>query len=160
MNILYLKELQNNPSLEINNSGYFSEISGLSEQEIVQLEKVYNNFNTFPKALRELLFLGGKDCYVFDNGLEETPQQLQNYVRNKLIKKNKTISRPFYVIDIYNAPDQFIFVYLDEGDNPPVYEAHYEDTIDRSNWIVKVDSSLSNYINYLINRTKKGENPF
>ena len=160
MNIIYLKSLQNNPSLEINRSGYYSVIQGVMEQEIEQLEQLYNYGNPFPKALKELLFLGGSDCYVLDYGLNETQQKLQEFVRENMQEESRVITRPFYVIDVYNAGDQFLFIYLDEGDNPPVYEGHYWDSNDRPSWITLVDSSLSNYINDLVNRVKNGQNPF
>ncbi len=154
MQVTYLKKLEQNP-----NKHSLSNKS-LTISEIEQLEVKYNAGVVFPQALRELLFLAGKYCIVLDYGLNESQQELQNFVRSMMNDENKTISRPFFAIDIYNAYDQFIFVYLDEGDNPPVYGAQYEETNDRPNWIIDVDTSLSNYINYLVDRVKKGENPF
>ncbi|WP_038331471.1 hypothetical protein [Empedobacter falsenii] len=158
MEIQYLNELQNNPikfGKLINSS-----IVPISEEEIKLLETNYNNGKQFPKALRELLFLAGNDCYVLDYGLDDSQQELQEFVRGRIREKNRVITRPFYAIDVYNALDQFLFVYLDEGDNPAVHEGHYWDSKDRPNWITLVDSSLSQYIEALIERVKNGQNPF
>lgn len=66
--------------------------------------------------------MAGKKCYVLAyhiNGLQDIMQQK---VRAKLNRYRETISRPFYAIDIY-VPEQFLFVYLDEGaDDPIIYE--------------------------------------
>ena len=126
MKIQYLIELQNNPTKfgKLINSS----IVPISEEEIKQLETKYNNGKQFPKALRELLFLAGNDCYVLDYGLDDSQQELQEFVRGRMREKNRVITRPFYVIDVYNALDQFQFVYLDEKDDPAVHEGHYWDS--------------------------------
>lgn len=158
MEIVYLKELQNNP-IKYGDTKNFPLIP-ISEQEISQLEQLYNNGNSFPKALKELLFLAGKDCYVLDYGMNESQQELQEFVRVFMAEENRSITRPFYVIDTYNAGDQFLFVYLDEGDNPAVYIGHYWDSSDRPNWINLVTPTLSNLIDRKVDRVKKGQNPF
>ena len=119
-----------------------------------------NNNKPFPKALRELLFLAGNYCIVLDYGLNDTQQELQEFVRENMQEENRIITRPFYAIDVYNAGDQFLFVYLDEVDDPAVYQASYEDRSDRPNWINKVTPTLSNFVNRKIERVKKGQNPF
>lgn len=159
MKIQYLIELQNNPTKfgKLINSS----IVPISEEEIKQLETKYNNGKQFPKALRELLFLAGNDCYVLDYGLDDSQQELQEFVRGRMREKNRVITRPFYVIDVYNALDQFQFVYLDEKDDPAVHEGHYWDSKeDRPNWITLVDTSLSKYIEDLIERVKKQTKSF
>jgi hypothetical protein len=161
MNIIYLKELQNTPSIEINNSGRFSVINGVSESEISQLEQNWNSGINFPLALKELLYLAGERCYVLDYGWNDSQEELQAEVRDQLIEWNRFISRPFYAIDVYGA-DQFLFVYLDEGDNPNVYEAYlpplkYDDA---TTWLSNLDRSLKDFINFRINKIKKGYNPF
>lgn len=160
MEIQYLKKLRDNPTLRINNSEYLVSNSPISEQDIGQLEQLYNNGNLFPKALKELLFLAGSRCYVVDYGLNETQQELQEFVRENMQEENRVITRPFYAIDVYNAGDQFLFVYLDEGNNPAVYLGEYWDSNDRPTWITLVSPSLSDYINRLVDRVKNGQNPF
>jgi len=61
-------------------------------------------------------------------------------------------------IDIYNESDQFLFIYLNGSENPPVYEAEYYET--NENWIELVADSLSGYIEILIQRVNEGPNPF
>jgi hypothetical protein len=161
MDIQYLIELESNPSLEINQSGYFSNIIGISEIEASQLEQNWNNGNFFPKALKELLFLAGLKCYVLDFGWNDSQQELQLDARDKLVEWNRIIERPFYVIEIYGG-DQFLFVYLDQDDNPFVHEAYlpplkYDDS---TMWLRSLDKSLKEFINFRINKVKKGYNPF
>ncbi|MFD2603554.1 hypothetical protein [Flavobacterium suzhouense] len=155
MEIEYLKELQKNPyrsgKLDLNNEP-------IPESEIIHLEQLYNQGKTFPKALRELLHLAGNFCYVLDYGVNESQEELQEYVREKLDFRNKIISRPFFVIDIYNVGTQCLFVYLDEGNNPPVYEGFYSDKT--SEWIRLISYSLSKYIDTLLVEVKEGKNPF
>ena len=158
MYITYLKELKNNPIKAGVTRNY--PIIPINEIEISQLEQLYNSNNPCPTALKELLYLAGGSCYVLDYGLNETQQQLQEFVRDEMLDEGRVITRPFYVIDVYNALDQFLFVYLDEGNNPAVYEGHYVDEITRNNWITPVSSSLSKYIDDLVLRVKKGQNPF
>ena len=158
MEIKYLTQLKNNPSAYPMDVKYPQTIVPIPLSEIAQLEKLYNNNSPFPVALKELLFLAGDYCYVLDTGTFDTQQEMQEYVRGKLISEDLLISRPFFVIDVYNAPDQFLFVYLDEGDNPAVYEAiYYNETPNR---IHHINDSLSGYIDALIERVKEGRNPF
>jgi hypothetical protein len=159
MEINFLNQLKDNPSAYPNNKDFKGTIEAISLQEIESLEQLYNNGNTFPKALRELLFLAGNFCYVLDNGWYNTQQELQVATREWLADHNKSITRSFFAIDIYNGPEQFLYVYLDEGDNPFVYQAYLptrNDIIPFTN----LNKKLSEYINSLIERVKQGYNPF
>lgn len=162
MEIQYLKILQNNPAAYPNDPEYEARIEGVSEETISQLEQKYNNGTPFPKALRELLFLGGKFCYVLDTGRNETPEELQQYVRKKLSRDNLSINKPFYAIDVYNALDQCLVVFFDEGDDPYVYEViyDYESYGDEIQFINKLNFRLSEYIKNAVNDVKMGLNPF
>lgn len=104
MEIFYLNSLKNNPT----RNSWKNE--PLSIEHITQLEASYNNCGPFPQALRELLFLAGNYCIVFDYGLNTTQQELQKFVRAEMLEEGRTITRPFFVIDVYNASDQFLFV--------------------------------------------------
>ena len=157
MKIEYLKELELNPCDYIY-SHFVNEPISLTEIE--NLERLYNNGKPFPKALKELLFLAGKFCYVLEYGAFDSQQEMQDYVRELLEEDNILIQRPFFVIDVYNAGTQFLYIYLDEDDNPAVHEGfhYYEDEFKGYSHLVA--GSLSSYIETLINRTKKGLNPF
>lgn len=156
MEIQYLNNLKNNPI----NYGVLMdfEIDGINLEEIQILEQKWNNGNPFPKALKELLFLAGNYCYVCDYGVNENQQELQESVRKDLLENGKTIIRPFYAIDVYTFYN-FLFIYLDEGDNPSIY--HASPGIE-NNWIKSLFNNLTikDLIDNRIERAKKGENPF
>jgi hypothetical protein len=112
MEITYLTQLNNCPTVKFNGSDYVESLQATPIDEIISLENLYNNGRPFPKALRELLYIAGEDCYVFDYGLTNTQTELQEVARRTLTwaERNLSIPRPFYVIDIYNAGDMFLFV--------------------------------------------------
>ena len=160
MKIRYLKILQDNRSAYPDRD-YKATIEPMTINDIILLENLYNNGIEFPQVLRELLFLAGRDCYVLDYGFNDSIIEVQEFVRTKLKDFNQQFQRPFIAIDIYNSSDQFLFVYLDEGHNPPVYEAEYKYGIQGSGCLInKVSSSLLQYIDDLIARVKEGRNPF
>lgn len=157
MNIEYLKLLRDNPVKNPNSTGHKFIIRGISLTEIEQLEQTWNNGNPFPKALRELLFLAGEYCYVFNYGVYDTQQELQEEKREDMVDNGKTITRPFFVMDTWNA-DQFSFVYLDEGDNPYIYDANsYKDS---SIWFKNLGHTIKSLSESRIARVKRGENPY
>jgi len=156
MNIEILKNLRDNPS-----SGSFVN-EPISEQEIAVLEQEFNGGNLFPKALRELLFLAGKFCIIFDYGLNESQMELQIDARSDLPDYNRVIDRPYYIIDVYNAGQQFLFVYLDESQLDPIlYEAslaHRE--YEFRPWVHTLERTLSQFIQLRLDAVKQGYNPF
>ena len=157
MNIEYLKMLRDNPAMYPNDIDYKGEIRGIPLTEIEQLEQTWNNGNPFPKALRELLFLAGEYCYVFSYGIFDTQQELQEAMREDMAERNKSISRPFYVLDTWGG-DQYYFVYLDEGDNPYIYEALPNE--DSSIWLRNTGNTIKSKSESRIARVKRGENPY
>lgn len=159
MDINFLQQLRDNPSAYPNDTDFKDTIEPISIEEIESLEQVYNGGNQFPKALRELLYLAGNSCYVLDHGQYDTQQNMQTAVREWLVKYSKTITRPFFAIDVYNAKEQFLYVYLDEGDNPFVYQAYLPERRDILPF-ANLNKKLSEYINGLINTVKQGYNPF
>lgn len=164
MHIKYLQQLSQHPSITSPDTGYVDKLEPLSMHQIEQLEQQYNAGRPFPAALRELLFLAGGSCYVLDYGLNDTQQEMQEDARSWLTEDdlNLSIPRPFYVIDVYNAGSQFLFVYLDEDqDNTMIYEAFLpdEEPID-TKWLRCLGSNLSSYIERGIAKLLKGYNPF
>lgn len=115
MEIQYLKYLekhpQRRPSDPVN--------KGMTETEIAALETQYNNGDPFPKVLKELLFLAGKECYALDYGLNEDAGELQINVREILTEANDTVNATFFALSVFEA-EQFMFIYLN-GDDPTVY---------------------------------------
>ncbi|AZB10496.1 hypothetical protein EG344_17495 [Chryseobacterium sp. G0162] len=160
MNIEFLKYLQDNPAAKPGNIEYEGRIEPLSLSEIQQLEAIYNNGNIFPKALRELLFLAGKRCYVLTYNIFENQHELQEEPRLWLQENNKIINRPFYVIEARNIEESFLFVYLDEGDDPVVRQAYLFDRSDMQFISSLLGKKLSQLIKYRIDIKKEGYNPF
>ena len=62
------------------------------------------------------------------------------------------IERPFYVFDIYEGGDVFLFVYLDEENNPKVYQGmnEYKQLI-----IKQIGNSLSEFISNVLLLSKE-----
>ena len=158
MTIKYLQQLKDNPVAYPNDTEFKFEIKGISEPEIQQLELVWNNNRPFPKVLKELLFLAGNFCYVCDYGPNDSQQEVQEWVREHMEDNNRILNRPFYAFDVYGG-DTFLFIYLDEGDNPNVYQA--KPYSDDDNWIRPLKSqTIQSIINTGINRVKMGQNPY
>lgn len=155
MNIEYLNSLKDNSAEYPNDANNKFENEGILDSEIQQLEQLYNNSNPFPKVLKELLHLAGKFSHVFDYSIHTTQQEIQEWVREDLTETNRVISRPFYAFDLYSG---FMFIYLDEGDNPDIYEAHPFRT--GSEWIRKTSNTIKSLSEKRILRVKDGMNPF
>jgi hypothetical protein len=160
MTIQYLQKLKNNPSLEIQGSGSFITLQGLSLNEVEQLENLYNNGNEFPLVLKELLLIAGKRCYAFDFGEigNQVQEKMQEYSRMLMQKNNRTIVRPFYAIDL-NVSGEFLFIYLDEGDNPQIYNAApWEESTE---WIELFPNvTIQSIVESKIILIRNGENPY
>ena len=107
-----------------------------------------------------MLYLAGKYCYVLDYNIFETQQELQEAVREWLSEKKLSINRPFFAIDAYNYGEAFLFIYLDEGDNPIVRQAYLFPRKDMPFISNLLGQSLSGYIKGQIDDVKQGINPF
>jgi len=151
MKIEYLQKLRENPYEEINNK--LLEIKGISEAEINSLEQTWNNGNSFPKALKELLFLAGENFPGFSYGIGSTQNEFQVWIREHIARMSRVIDRHFFSINFFGGID-FTFVYLDEGDNPFVYHAYpYEE--ERLEWFTCSNLNLKDYIERIIFYTRK-----
>ena len=161
MHIEYLQILVDNPKIKVPNYDAWRYNEPIDITEIEVLERIYNNGLPFPKALRELLFIAGKRCYVLDYGLFDSQDEMQQGARRWLTAygRNFNIERPFFVIDVYNAGGQFLFVYLDEeSESPMVYEALLSES--EEPWIKRLGWNLSPFIRRLTNDLLNGYNPF
>jgi len=156
MEIEILKKLRDNPSYE----GFDNE--PLSLEEIATLELDYNEGNSFPRALRELLYLAGRYCLVYDYGVYDTMQEIQEAGREWLDERGLEILRPFFILDVYNGGDQFLFVYLDEHTNDPLlYEAYLDtDMHDENPFLSSLERTLAEFTDARLDRLLIGENPF
>lgn len=131
----------------------------ISDHEINVLEVDYNNGKPFPTALRELLSIAGKYCYLLEYGISETQQELQNRGKRILAITNLSISRPYYVIDL--STDDFSFVYLDEDQVDPIMHSIYSNNNNYElGHFYSFEMTLSQFINSRLELKKKGHNPF
>ncbi|WP_293308176.1 hypothetical protein [Pedobacter sp. UBA5917] len=156
MEIKYLTYLRDNPVIK--GPHYERTNESIQLSEIVQLENLFNEGKPFPPVLKELLFLAGGGTCVLDRGRNKTQQEMQEHVRKCLVRYNRSINRSFYAIDVYNPGDQMLFIYLDEGDDPIVYNAVYEEPIEE--WLSSTMLTIAQIINGRIDNVKKGWNPF
>ncbi|MGB6093433.1 MAG: SMI1/KNR4 family protein [Moheibacter sp.] len=114
MNIQYLIKMQNTPKI-----GHF-ENNGISESEIEQLEIKMGV--KFPKAYKEFLYLGGEYESIlqsWNRGFENLEFMQED--AQKTIQEVGLTLRPFWCFAEYDSADSFLFFFLDEGDNPAVY---------------------------------------
>jgi hypothetical protein len=162
MDIIYQTTLNNTPSIKSKYSDLIHQLVPLSIDEIVNLETTYNSGNQFPPSLRELLFLAGQYCYVLDYGMNDTQEEMQNDVQDWFIDYSFSITRPFFVIDVHNGSDAFLFVYLDEGINDPMVYLCILDINYNTNYprLRATESTLSSLINKKIGYLQSGINPF
>lgn len=154
MKIQHLKKLKDYPYDDNLKNDDTLVNEGISLEEINSLEQNWNNGNKFPLILRELLFLAGNYCNVFDYGVFDSQEDFQQFAREDFAESNKTISRPFFVLD-YNTGYNYLFIYLDEGDNPKIHVA--SPSHNSSNWIEYLsDYNIKTYSEYAIDCIRKG----
>ncbi|MEZ0006353.1 hypothetical protein ABH942_001723 [Flavobacterium sp. 28YEA47A] len=150
MEIEYLTDLQDFAFIEYD--GAIKTNEPISIEEILELEKQFNDGKMFPKALRELLFLAGNSCKLLDYSIFNSQQELQESIIEDLKNDGLEMKRPYYTLEVYDGGSPFYFVYLDEGDNPMVYVAknEYEELE-----LIKIADSLSAFLSNLIKSHKE-----
>lgn len=152
MKIKYLKSLVEYPNL---NPTDISKINFLEEELGFSL----------PLAFKELLYLTGEDYDMLLRGGGGMPQNIDKLsaissIANDILKNcNATIDGFFPFLEYI---DQFLFFYIDDGDNPPIYrfqtELYYsgDDSIPNasslglSKGVIKVSKSFTEMINRAI----------
>jgi hypothetical protein len=115
MEIEYLKALQN-----IYNVNKKLSRIGVSEFEISNLE---NSLNLkLPKAYKEFLFIAGKRDNILDgwNRGYDDLEFMQEYAHEAFQRVGLQM-KPFWCFAEYNDADSSLFFFLDEGDNPSIY---------------------------------------
>jgi hypothetical protein len=160
MDIKYLTLLSNYATIQRPNSDYVRKLEPISMGEIISLESNYNQGHQFPASLRELLFLAGNYCHVLEYGMNKSQQEMQEDSRERLIDAGLNIGRPFFVIDVYNMSDQFLFVYLDENVNDPEVQSAYMEQLADVSFTRSLKSTLSQFIDLRFKRLLSGENPY
>ncbi|MET3981970.1 hypothetical protein ABIB62_004592 [Mucilaginibacter sp. UYP25] len=159
MEIKYLKKLNNYPSVQ-RASGNVFYLEGIPLEDIQNLETLFNNSQPFPTALRELLFIAGKYCYVLAYGVSENQSAMQQKQRNFLLRYNRLLTRPFFVVDAYNEGEMFLFVYLDESLTDPVIQQAVFDGNEDGGWLDSLNFTLSEYIDNRLTVYLSGSNPY
>lgn len=158
MDIKYLTQLNDHPFIRTESPDVIFTLKPSDEAEIAELESTYNNAAPFPRALKELVLLAGNRCYVLSYGPSSSLKKLQESVRDSLIEYVKSIDIPFFAIDVYSGNEQFIFVYLNEGDDPIVRYVDLNE--EETDWIRSTNRKLSDYINALTLKLLSGTNPY
>ena len=122
MEIQYLQNLENSP---IKGDSVIPKDRGVEEAKILSFEQTIGI--PLPKALKEFLFLSGEYCLSIETSA--TNQGLNNYeIRKEQFQEAQnyskvTIRKPFYVVT-ERSGEYFHFIYLDEGETPPVYTVY------------------------------------
>lgn len=116
MQIEYLKKMEQHSRIGS------LKIEGFSEQTIKKLEMLQGV--QLPKAYREFLFLGGKmdNFMTWEGGSSvEEALEIQQATVKKLGDADFTIPHPFWNFADQDRGEVFLFFYLNDGENPPVY---------------------------------------
>ena len=158
MNIKYLKSFQENIS---NLRGSISR--GLNIEEITFLEEKLNNGNSFPKALKEYLYLAGEyntlgfDTQGIGYGGNEYLAMMEFYEK-KMKQKGLKMEKPYLILHSHDG-ECFLFLYLDEGDDPQPYNFGVDEGYRSENGeiIFKTpQNSFSELVDVLVDRALKG----
>ena len=151
MKLEYQNKLKNN----LNIKGY--KMQGVTEKEIREVEKKYNI--NFPKSYIEFLLLAGKSCIglpLYDTSDLETlaADWHQEIMWEELERTNaiKDFQRPFWQFAESNGCEQFVFFYLDDGDDPTVYSADYKGLDADKKEIKSLKRPFSTYIDQTIDQ--------
>lgn len=154
MIIEYLKELESLNSQKLEN--VFPN-KPLSTEEIVQLEQLYNSGQSFPKVLKELLYIAGNNCSVISL-TDDSPFGYQLAVRDAIQNSDHTISRPFFAFDQIDI-DLFSAVFLDERtEDPQIVHFNLNESESSFEFMMRSGVTLSELINGRITDVKNGYN--
>jgi SMI1 / KNR4 family (SUKH-1) len=147
MEIIYLKKLEET----YQNNSKLSRI-GVAINEIEKLEKELNI--SLPKTYKEFLFLAGKRDNIlgdWNRGFDDL-DWIQDQAKESMENVNLSL-KPYFAFAEYGR-DQFLFFFLNEGDNPAVYQ-YAEDKFHKNEkdeyvYYSKFRNSFSEYIEICI----------
>lgn len=147
-------------------------IKGTSKQN---LNKIENDFNIkFPESLYEFLLLAGEEYDDIFDGIGACKLSRFKYnieLAQKLLAERNLDFKKKYIPFASYSGDQFMFVYLDEGDDPTVYQFETElfycgvDYMpESSSWgyprgVSKIADSFSDMINRIVECKIKENSP-
>ena len=134
----------------------FSELIPLFDQ--VPYPLYYHYRSQLKQVLKELLFLAGNSCNYLDYSIYDSQQELQSEERLELQELyGITITRPYFFVDL-SSVGLPAFIFLDEGDNPPLNQLENHPT--QSNFYRRTGGTLQTLINSRIQNYLEGYNPF
>jgi len=131
-------------------------------EEIQELETLFNNGTPFPKAFREFLFIGGNFNAI---GLETSTgnyKGLHQYYEEGMAARGLKFNRPFMVFHNFEGAIG-MFIYLDEGDDPKVYNCSVSEGYDSDNGEILWKSNYTTFkelIDDLVNSALNGLQPW
>lgn len=150
MEIEYMQQVAENPTLDDFTN------RGLSLENIINLEGIYNSGEEFPKALREFIYLAGDFNNIGFDDMAEGLDALQTKAFNELAYFNEKIDRPIFVFHQYSDCENFLFVYLDEEEeDPKTYVSSPAATFEQGRELIKHNGfTFSSLVNESIRRVK------
>jgi hypothetical protein len=86
-------------------------------EEIQEIRDLLNEGNPMPKAFEEFLFIGGKYTALPLDIDFRSIKGCSVYLKKEMAKRGVKIDRPIAVFHCLDL-SFFVFIYLDEGDNP------------------------------------------
>lgn len=141
-----------------------SEDKGISMERIIELENILNQGKPFPLVFREYLYLGGDfDTIGFNGPIDGLYDKMTKGYRLRLKeRRNINLDRPIIVFDSFEG-ESFMFIYLDEGDDPQPWNASLDKAYDTDEgkkiWKVP-HPSFSDLVNTLVDRALNGLQPW
>ncbi len=135
---------------------------GNSIEEILQYENKFNEGENLPKSLKEYLFISGKFCPLGFDVVDGDYIGLREYYDKRLAERGIEMERPFMIFDNFEG-DSFMFIYLDEGDDPQPWNCSVHEDYDseEGEMIWKVPHpTFSDLVNTLVDRALKGLQPW
>lgn len=130
-------------------------------------KKKLNNGKIFPRAFREYLFLGGEfnnlgfDCHGI-GFCKEKWVKMKEYYEEEMPKYKVSLNRPYVILHSLDGVC-FMFIYLDEGDDPQVYNfgVHPDYRDDNGDVIFFAKKqTFSELINRLVDYALRGLQPW
>ncbi|WP_336958622.1 hypothetical protein [Chryseobacterium contaminans] len=158
MEINYLKLFQQNPRSDLNDLSTVPN-TGMNNQQIQQLEQLWNNGNQFPTVVKEFLSIGGIYNWIFEGGDQK---QLRSLINRYCQEINYSITRPFMALTKSFSDPQFFIVFLDENQiDPKVYELNLYTNDELSQYGVSrleaIGGTLSQAINEAVYNYRNSE---
>ena len=133
---------------------YNRKIIPCTTEEVAELESILSNYYHFPEAYKEFLLFCGKESadifYSIESGYEAVKKRLltQNQrivrmVQLEDIPEQKKLPKDLFVIEEVDYSDNFTYLLLEEGEDPPIY--FWEEGEGGLEFSEKLENSFSDY---------------